>query len=109
MPCKNLRRNGALNKAIRSIPGKTIVRNLQPKAINIKIRKIIYTTNGIESLNSGVRKYTKTKTAFPDDQSALKAVYLEVNSTQKKRIIPIRYWGININHFIVKFVDRCRI
>jgi putative transposase len=46
----------------------------------MEIRKIIYTTNAIESLNSGIRKYTKTKTVFPDDQSALKAVYLAVNN-----------------------------
>jgi len=75
----------------------------------MEIRKIIYTTNAIESLNSSVRKYTKIKTVFPDDQSALKAIYLAVNNIQQKWIIPIRYWGIIINQFIVKFGDRCRI
>ncbi|MFZ2350175.1 MAG: transposase, partial [Bacteroidales bacterium] len=39
-----------------------------------EIRRIIYTTNAIESLNSTIRKYTKAKTVFPDDQAALKAV-----------------------------------
>ena len=75
----------------------------------LEIRKIIYTTNAIESLNSGVRKYTKTKTVFPDDQSALKAVYLAVNNVQQKWTMPIQSWGIIINQFIIKFGDRCQI
>jgi len=44
----------------------------------IEIRKIIYTTNVIESLNNCIRKYTKSKSVFPDDQSALKSVYLSI-------------------------------
>ena len=75
----------------------------------MEIRKIIYTTNAIESLNSGIRKYTKTKTVFPDDQSALKAVYLAVNNVQQKWTMPIQSWGIIINQFIIKFGDRCQI
>jgi len=75
----------------------------------MEIRRIIYTTNAIESLNSGVRKYTKTKTVFPDDQSALKAVYLAVNNVQQKWTMPIQSWGIIINQFIIKFGDRCQI
>ena len=74
-----------------------------------EIRKIIYTTNAIESLNSGIRKYTKTKTVFPDDQSALKAVYLAVNNVQQKWTMPIQSWGVIINQFIIKFEDRCQI
>jgi transposase-like protein len=75
----------------------------------MEIRKIIYTTNAIESLNSSIRKYTKIKTVFPDDQSALKAVYLAVSNVQQKWTMPIRSWGIIINQFIIKFEDRCRI
>lgn len=75
----------------------------------MEIRRIIYTTNAIESLNSGVRKYTRTKTVFPDDQSALKAVYLAVNNVQQKWTMPIQSWGIIINQFIIKFGDRCQI
>jgi len=75
----------------------------------MEIRKIIYTTNAIESLNSSIRKYTKTKTVFPDDQAALKAVYLAINNIQQKWTMPIRSWGIIINQFIIKFEDRCRI
>jgi transposase-like protein len=76
---------------------------------SMEIRKIIYTTNAIESLNSSIRKYTKTKTVFPDDQSALKAVYLAVSNIQQKWTMPIKDWGMIVNQFIIKFEDRCRI
>jgi transposase-like protein len=75
----------------------------------VEIRKIIYTTNTIESLNSSIRKYTKAKTIFPDDQSVLKAVYLAISNVEKKWTMPIREWGKLINQFIIKFEDRCRI
>jgi transposase-like protein len=75
----------------------------------LEIRRIIYTTNAIESLNSSIRKYTKTKTVFPDDQAAIKAVYLAISNIQLKWIMPIRDWGMIINQFIIKFGDRCRI
>ena len=75
----------------------------------MEIRKIIYTTNAIESLNSSIRKYTKTKSVFPDDQSAMKAVYLSVNILQQQWTMPIRFWGIIINQFIIKFGDRCQL
>ncbi len=67
----------------------------------MEIRKIIYTTNTIESLNSSIRKYTKTKKVFPYDQSAMKAVYLAINNIQQKWTMPIRSWGIIINQFII--------
>jgi transposase-like protein len=75
----------------------------------MEIRKIIYTTNTIESLNSSIRKYTKIKTVFPDDQSALKAVYLAISNIQQKWTMPIKDWGMIVNQFIIKFEDRCRI
>jgi putative transposase len=74
-----------------------------------EIRRIIYTTNAIESLNSNIRKYTKTKTVFPDDQAALKAVYLAIVNKEKKWTHPIRDWGSVINQLIIKFGDRCGV
>ena len=50
----------------------------------LEIRKLIYTTNTIENLNRGIRKYTKTKVQFPDDQAALKAVYMAITNIEKK-------------------------
>ena len=75
----------------------------------LEIRKIVYTTNIIESLNSGIRKYTKTKTIFPHDQAALKAVYLAIGNIEKKWKLPIRNWGMILQQFLIKFEDRCRI
>jgi transposase-like protein len=74
-----------------------------------EIRKIIYTTNAIESLNSSIRKYTKTKTVFPDDQAALKAVFLAIANVEKKWTMPIWDWGSVINQLIIKFEDRCGV
>jgi putative transposase len=74
-----------------------------------EIRRIIYTTNAIESLNSSIRKYTKTKTVFPDDQAAQKAVYLAIVNVEKKWTYPVRDWGSVINQLIIKFGDRCGV
>jgi len=74
-----------------------------------EIRRIIYTTNAIESLNSTIRKYTKAKTVFPDDQAALKAVYLAIANVEKKWTFPVRDWGAIINQLIIKFGDRCGV
>jgi len=75
----------------------------------MEIRRIIYTTNAIESLNSSIRKYTKTKTVFPDDQAALKSVYLAIANIEKKRTMPVRDLGSVINQLIIKFEDRCGV
>lgn len=75
----------------------------------VEIRYIIYTTNAIESLNSVIRKYTKTKNIFPDDQAALKSVFLAICNMQRKWTLPIRNWGMILNQFIIKFEARCRI
>ncbi len=56
----------------------------------LEIRKIVYTTNVIESLNRGIRKYTKTKSIFPHDQAAMKAVYLAIGNIENKWTMPIR-------------------
>jgi transposase-like protein len=69
----------------------------------LEIRRIIYTTNVIESLNSTIQKYTKTKTVFPDDAAALKAVFLAINNIEKKWTMPIQNFGIILNHFFTIF------
>lgn len=74
-----------------------------------EIRRIIYTTNVIESLNSGVRKYTKTKTIFPTDESAFKVVYMAVANIERKWTMPIQNWGLVLQQFLIIFGERCRI
>lgn len=75
----------------------------------LEIRKMIYTTNVIESMNSTIRKYTKTKTVFPDDNAALKAAYLAINIIERKWTNQIRNWGLIINQFLITFEHRCQI
>jgi putative transposase len=75
----------------------------------LEIRKIIYTTNSIENLNRGIRKYTKTKVQFPDDQAAEKAVYLAIMNIEKKWSMPLHNWGLVLHQFATIFEDRCRI
>jgi transposase-like protein len=75
----------------------------------LEIRKIVYTTNIIESLNRGIRKYTKTKSIFPHDQAALKSVYLAISNIEKKWTLPIRNWGMILQQFLIIFEERCRI
>jgi len=75
----------------------------------LEIRKIVYTTNTIESLNRGIRKYTKTKSIFPHDQAAIKVVYLAISNIEKKWTMPIQNWGMILQQFLIKFEERCRI
>ena len=75
----------------------------------VEIRKIIYTTNVIESLNSGIRKFTRSKNLFPDDLAAIKAVYLSIMNIQKKWTKPIQEWGRIVNQFSIIFETRCEL
>jgi putative transposase len=70
------------------------------------IRKIIYTTNAIESLNFSLRKVTKNRSAFPNDDAILKIMYLALTNASKKWTMPIRDWGVALNQFAVYFGDR---
>ena len=74
-----------------------------------EIRKIVYTTNVIWSLNRGSRKYTKNKSVFPHDQAAHKAVYLAIANIVKKWTLPIRDRSMILQQFLIKFENRCRI
>ena len=75
----------------------------------LEIRKLIYTTNTLENLNRGIRKYTKTKVQFPDDQAALKAVYMAITNIEKKWSMPVQNWGYILHQFLTIFEDRCRL
>lgn len=75
----------------------------------LEIRKIMYTTNTIENLNRGIRKYTKTKVQFTDDAAAQKAVYLAIMNIEKKWSMPLHNWGFILHQFITIFENRCRL
>jgi len=68
-----------------------------------ELRKIMYTTNTIEGLNRAVRKFTKTKSIFPNDQAAVKSVFLAIDQIQSKWNIPIRDFGIINNQILIIF------
>lgn len=74
-----------------------------------EIRRIIYTTNAIESLNSRIRRFANAKYQFPDDQSALKAVYFSIQGVLKKWTQPIPHWGLILNQFMIIFGVRSRL
>jgi len=71
-----------------------------------EIRRVIYTTNAIESLNSVIRKATRQRKIFPTDESAMKVVYLAIQSAAKKWTMPIRDWKPCMNRFMIDFGDR---
>ena len=70
------------------------------------IRRAIYTTNAIESLNSVIRKVIKKRKLFPTDDSAKKVVYLAIRDASKKWTMPIRNWKSALNRFMIEFEDR---
>ena len=70
------------------------------------IRKVIYTTNAIESLNSVIRKSVKTRKVFPSDDSAMKVIYLAVEAASKKWTMPIRDWKPALNRFMIEYEEQ---
>jgi len=70
------------------------------------IRKAIYTTNAIESLNSVIRKAIKKRKLFPTDDAVVKVVYLAIQDARKKWTMPIRNWKSALNRFMIEFEER---
>jgi len=70
------------------------------------IRKAIYTTNAIESLNSVIRRAIKKRKLFPNDDSARKMIYLAIKEASKKWTMPIRDWRNAMSRFIIEFEER---
>lgn len=70
------------------------------------IRKAIYTTNAIESVNSVIRKYTRNRKQYPNSESTLKLIYMAINEASKKWTMPIPKWKEALNHFAIHFDGR---
>jgi transposase-like protein len=70
------------------------------------IRRAIYTTNAIESLNSVIRKFTKNRKIYPNEESALKLIYMAIGEASKRWTRPIHHWKKALNHFAIMFEDR---
>ena len=70
------------------------------------VRKVIYTTNAIESLNSGYRRLNKQRSVFPSDTALLKALYLATHEITKKWTMPLRNWGKVLGELEIMYPDR---
>lgn len=70
------------------------------------IRKIIYTTNAIESLNSSFRKISRHRNLFPTIDSLFRLFYLAAKNISKKWTRPVQNWPAALNRFIIEFGDR---
>lgn len=70
------------------------------------IRKAIYTTNAIESVNSVIRKFTRNRKIYPNEESALKIMYMAIHEASRKWTLPIHHWKQALNHFAILFEGR---
>ena len=68
-----------------------------------EIRKVIYTTNAVESLNYQLRKVTKNRSSFPTDDAIFKLLYLAIRNASEKWTMPIREWGRALNQLAIEF------
>lgn len=74
-----------------------------------EIRRAVYTTNVIESLNYSLRKITKTRAAFPNEEAALKLLWLGLRNIEKKWTMPIQNWSLAMNQMAIIFEERMPI
>ena len=70
------------------------------------IRKAIYTTNAIESINSVIRKFTRNRKIYPNQDSALKLIYMAIREASGRWTMPVRHWKEALNHFAIMFEGR---
>ena len=71
-----------------------------------EIRKVIYTTNAIESVNMSLRKLTKNRGSFPSDEALLKLFFLALRNISLKWSMPIHDWKAALTRFTIEFGDR---
>ena len=71
-----------------------------------EIRKVMYTTNAIESLNAQLRKVNKKRGAFPTPEAVRKVLYLAIMRASQRWSRPVQDWNAALNHFALVFPDR---
>jgi transposase-like protein len=71
-----------------------------------EIRKAIYTTNAIESVNYTIQKIIKNRQSFPTDEAAMKLIFMGLQHIAKKWTMPIRDWGAALNQFAIIYGNR---
>jgi putative transposase len=72
----------------------------------LEIRRVIYTTNAIESLNMSLRKVTKARGSFPNDEAVFKLLYLALRNIAKKWTMPVHDWKAALNRFAIIYENR---
>ena len=70
------------------------------------IRKVVYTTNAIESINRQIRKIIKSKGVFPNDEAIKKILFLVLNNASKRWTMPFSNWPLALNQFDILFPNR---
>ena len=71
-----------------------------------EIRRVIYTTNAVESVNMSLRKIIKNRGSFPSDEAALKLLYLALRNITARWTMPVKDWRAALNRFAIIFEDR---
>ncbi len=71
-----------------------------------EVRKVIYTTNCIESINRQIRKIIKAKGVFPTEMAIKKSVYLALKNATKRWTMPLQDWSLALNQFAILYPDR---
>ena len=74
-----------------------------------EIRRVVYTTNTIESLNMTLRKLTKNRSLFPNDEAVFKLMYLGLRNISQRWTMPIKNWSGAMNQFAILFEGRVPI
>ena len=75
----------------------------------VDIRRAVYTTNTIESLNMTLRKVSKNRSLFPSDEAVFKLLYLALRNISKRWTMPVRDWSAAMNQFAILFEGRVPI
>ncbi len=71
-----------------------------------EIRRVIYTTNAVESVNMSLRKIIKNRGSFPTDEAVLKLLYLALRNITQRWTMPVKDWRAALNRFAIIFEDR---
>ena len=78
-------------------------------AYSPEIRKVMYTTNAIESLNSSIRKITRNRPAFPTPEAATKLVFMALEKISRRWTMPLQHWNQALNQLAIKFEGRITV
>jgi putative transposase len=78
-------------------------------AFPVEVRRILYTTNALESVHARIRKIIKTRGLFPSDEAATKLIWLALRNATQRWTLPLRTWRAALVHFSVLYEDRFRL